>query len=106
MSDIFDDLFKIIEKRKTDSPNTSYVASLYKEGLNKINAKIKEETRELIEAANEKDKEHLIYEICDLLFHLFVLCGFKDVSLVDIRLEFSRRFGISGLEEKKKRKRK
>ena len=101
---IFADLFAVIEKRKTASPDTSYVASLFNEGIHKINAKIEEEAKEVIESANQKDKKQLVYEICDLLFHLFVLCGFKEVKLEDIQLELSRRFGLSGLEEKSKRK--
>lgn len=103
MSDIFDDLFKVLAQRKTHSADSSYVASLYVQGLKGINAKIEEEAKEVMEAAQQGDKEHLLYEVCDVLFHLFVLCEYKEVSLEDIRGELTRRFGISGLEEKRER---
>ena len=103
MSDIFEDLFKTLAARKKESPDISYTASLYAGGLKAINAKIEEEAGEVIEAAKQADKEHLIYEVGDLLFHLFVLCGFKEITLEDIRTELSRRSGISGHKEKRER---
>ncbi len=101
--DIFKNLFAVIEERKQKSPSESYVASLYSKGTQKINSKITEEAAEVCEAALEDDKQHLTYEICDLLFHTFVLAGFKEISLLDIEAEFSRRFGKSGLQEKAER---
>lgn len=100
MSDIFDALFKVLEERKKESPNTSYTASLYAKGLRAIHAKIEEESNEVMEASRQSDKEHLIYEVCDLLFHLFVLCGFKEISIEEIRTELVRRFGTSGIRKR------
>ncbi|MBN2736192.1 MAG: phosphoribosyl-ATP diphosphatase [Spirochaetales bacterium] len=101
--DIFEALFQTIEDRKTKSPDDSYVAKLMHRGVEKINAKISEEAAEVCEAALEDDKNHLIYEICDLLFHTFVLAGYKNVSLDEIAGELARRHGTSGLEEKRQR---
>ena len=102
-NDIFVRLFAIIKERKTASPETSYVASLLSRGTGKICGKITEEAVEVCEAAGENDKDHLVYEICDLLFHTFVLAGYKGISLGDIKMELQRRFGMSGIEEKKRR---
>ncbi len=99
-SDIFTSLFEVIQERKKSSPETSYVAKLMHRGTEKINSKIIEEADEVCEAALEKDKEHLVYEICDLLFHTLVLASYKDIKLDDIRAELERRFGTSGLVEK------
>ena len=102
--DIFDRLFAIIGDRKGRSPDESYVASLMHRGAEKINSKIMEEAEEVCEAALEEDRSPLLYELCDLLFHAFVLAGYSDISIDEIRAEFERRFGTSGLQEKAGRK--
>jgi len=98
--DIFDRLFEVIDERKKASPESSYVAKLMHRGTEKINSKITEEAAEVCEAALEEDKQHLVYEICDLLFHTFVLAAYRDITIEDIKKEFERRFGTSGLVEK------
>ena len=103
-SNIIDELFQIIENRKTAAPDQSYVASLFKKGTDKINEKIMEEASEVCEASQENDKSHLLHEICDLLFHTFVLAGHKGISYLEIREELFRRFGTSGHVEKANRK--
>ncbi|MBN1498563.1 MAG: phosphoribosyl-ATP diphosphatase [Spirochaetes bacterium] len=103
-NDIFQMLFEVIEDRKKKAPSESYVASLFSKGVDKINSKITEEAAEVCEAALEDDRDHLIYELCDLLFHTFVLAGYRNVSIDDLRKELERRFGMSGLEEKAGRK--
>ena len=99
-TDIFSELFEVIEARKMASPESSYVAKLMLKGVEKINSKIIEEAAEVCEAALESDKKHLIHEICDLMFHGFVLASYKDISIDEIKSEFTRRFGTSGLVEK------
>jgi phosphoribosyl-ATP pyrophosphohydrolase len=99
-TDIFNRLFEVIEERKNASPESSYVSKLMLRGTEKINSKIIEEADEVCEAALENDKEHLVYEICDLLFHTFVLASYKEINIVDIKKEFEKRFGTSGLVEK------
>lgn len=101
---IFNMLFEVIQSRKGQSPDSSYVASLMYKGTEKINSKILEEASEVTQAALENDKDHLVYEICDLLFHTFVMAGYKDISLSQIQEELQRRFGKSGITEKAERK--
>lgn len=102
--DIFDRLFAVIESRKKSEPSISYVASLLNKGLPKIMGKIMEEAGEVCGAAIEEDREHLIHEMCDLLFHLFVLAGHQNIKLKEIRSELERRYGTGGHEEKARRK--
>ena len=102
-NDVFPKLFEIIENRKSSDPEKSYVASLMHKGTKKINEKILEEANEVCEAAFENDKSHLTYEICDLMFHTFVLAGYNNITLDEIASELARRFDMSGLEEKAKR---
>jgi len=103
MSVIFEDLFRVIDDRKQKDPSESYVSSLMRKGTGKINEKISEEAAEVCEAALQDDHSHLVYEICDLLFHTFVLAGHKGVTLDEIESELSRRFGTSGHAEKMSR---
>lgn len=103
-SNIFKILFKTIENRKNSSPEKSYTAKLYNSGTEIINEKILEEAGEVCEAGLEDDKVHLINEICDLLYHTFVLAGYKNIRLEEIEDELARRHGISGIEEKNRRK--
>jgi phosphoribosyl-ATP pyrophosphohydrolase len=105
-TDIFSRLFEVIDERKKASPESSYVAKLMNRGTEKINGKIIEEADEVCEAALEDDRDHLVYEICDLLFHTFVLASHKEIGIEDIKKEFEKRFGTSGLAEKSGREKK
>lgn len=102
--EIFQNLFNVIESRKGASPEESYTAFLMSKGIGSINDKITEEAGEVCEAALEGKREHIIYEICDLLYHMFVLAGCCNISLEEIASELERRFGKSGLEEKAERR--
>ena len=96
-------LEKMLEDRKLASKESSYVASLYNQGTNKILEKISEESEEVIMAAKKEDKEDIIHEIADLWFHTLVLLRHKNISLEEIETELAKRFGISGFEEKASR---
>ncbi len=101
--DILDELFAVIASRREGSPESSYTARLMHAGPAKINEKIREEADEFCQAALEDDDEHFVYEACDLLYHSFVQCGLRGVTLEDLRAELRRRFGTSGLDEKAQR---
>jgi phosphoribosyl-ATP pyrophosphohydrolase len=101
--DVLDRVYEVIQSRRAASPDSSYVAALMAGGAEKINAKILEEAKEVCEAGLQADQPHLVHEMCDLLFHTFVLAVHRGVSLDDIRQEFDRRFGSSGLVEKASR---
>lgn len=86
-----EELYKIIEDRKKNLPENSYVASLFKKGEDKIIQKFGEEATEVIVAAKNKNKERIISEVADLLFHILVLLSFKEISISDILKELEQR---------------
>ncbi len=104
MSDILDQLDQILEQRKTQSPDKSYVSNLYNKGLDHILKKIGEEATETVIAAKDGDPQKIIYETADLWFHCMVMLAHQGLSSQDVLLELQRRFGLSGLEEKSQRK--
>lgn len=103
MNDVLLQLDKILHQRKNESPDASYVASLYHKGLDKILKKVGEEAVETVMAAKDGDHDHLIYEVADLWFHTLVLLAHQNLSSAEVLQELERRFGLSGLEEKARR---
>ncbi len=103
MSDVLQQLAHILEQRKQEPAEKSYVASLYAQGLNSILKKIGEEATETVIAAKDGDKQQIIYETADLWFHCMVLLADQGLGPNDVLLELQRRFGLSGLEEKAQR---
>jgi len=105
-SHILAQLMAVIEDRKANPPAKSYTTTLFAGGVPKIGKKILEEAEEVIEAASEPGEEgrgHLIREAADLVYHLLVMLGHRDVKLAEVEAELARRFGISGLDEKASR---
>jgi phosphoribosyl-ATP pyrophosphohydrolase len=93
----------IIEDRKANPPERSYTTKLFQGGVPKIGKKIMEEAAEVVEAAGEEGDEgrnHLVYEAGDLIYHLFVMLGHREIPLTEVESELARRFGVSGLDEK------
>lgn len=103
MSDIFEQLSKVLDERKTASADSSYVASLYHRGLDTILKKIGEEATETVIAAKDGDAEQIIYETADLWFHTLVMLKHLDLEPQAVLDELERRFDLSGLEEKANR---
>ncbi len=89
----------IAERRKA-SPDSSYVAKLNARGLPKICEKVGEEATETVIAALTGSDAELTGEAADLIFHLMVLLGAKNIPLAGVLAELDRREGTSGLDEK------
>lgn len=104
MSDTIARLETIIAERRNASPDSSYVASLFAKGREKMAQKLGEEATETVIAALSGDPTKLTSEAADLLFHLLVLLGEGGVGFDDVLAELDRREGLSGLEEKASRK--
>lgn len=98
-TDILNQLTAILEARKSESADASYVASLYAQP-DKMLEKIGEEAVETIIAAKNSDKQHIIYETADLWFHSMIMLSYHNLSADDVLQELSRRFGVSGHAEK------
>ena len=110
MSDILQQLSKLIDQRKQASAEQSYVAQLHAKGLNKILEKVGEEATEAILAAKDfseltgpSAKQALINETADLWFHSLVMLSHLDCTAGDVLNELKRREGISGITEKASR---
>lgn len=104
MSDVLQQLAQVLEQRKQESADKSYVASLYAKGLDTILKKIGEEAAETIIAGKGGDKQQIIYETADLWFHCMVLLADQGLNPDDVLSELQRRFGLSGHDEKAQRK--
>lgn len=96
-------LEKTLKERRNTAPSESYVASLYKKGSRKIAQKVGEEAVETAMAVAAGDKQELVKESADLLFHLLVLLEAEGLSIDDVVGELAQREGISGHEEKASR---
>lgn len=77
-------LTNLIASRKFSSPETSYTARLFAEGINKIAQKVGEEAIELIIEAKDNNRHLFLNEAADLLFHFLVLLEAKSVSLEEV----------------------
>ncbi|MFY4815105.1 phosphoribosyl-ATP diphosphatase [Haloarcula sp. AONF1] len=91
--DVIDELFTVIEDRKTNLPEDSYTASLFthEKGENAVLEKLGEETTELILAAKDDDTEELAHESADIVYHLLVLLSMKEMDVDDLRTELAKR---------------
>ncbi|WP_034869720.1 bifunctional phosphoribosyl-AMP cyclohydrolase/phosphoribosyl-ATP diphosphatase HisIE [Clostridium lundense] len=89
--DILHLLYSTIQDRKNNPKEGSYTNYLFQKGLDKILKKVGEETSEVIIGAKNKDKNELIYEISDLVYHLLVLMINEEVTIKDIENELKNR---------------
>jgi len=99
------DLAATIDARAAAGGETSYTRKLLDKGAPHCARKLGEEAIETVIAAMENDRDHLISESADLVFHLLVLLKARGVSLADVEAALEQRTGMSGLEEKAARKR-
>ena len=94
----FAELFAIIQEKIANQEVGSYSSTLALEGIPKITRKIGEEAIEVVIAAflndknnDEKSREELIGEVCDLFYHTLILLAAKGINLDLILQEFARR---------------
>ena len=102
--DILSQLASVLEQRKSQDPQKSYVASLYAKGLDTILKKIGEEATETVIAAKGGDPGQIVHEMADLWFHCLVLLAQQGLGPQDVLAELQERFGLSGIEEKASRR--
>ena len=74
----------VIKDRKENQADDSYVASLFKKGINKIAQKVGEEAVEVVIEAKDDNEELFLDESADLLFHYLILLQAKGFRLNDI----------------------
>ena len=95
-------LFNDLSKKKTVDKNISYTSSLLSQ-KNFLAKKINEESTEVILEYLDNNKNNVIKESADLLYHLCVMWVYVDVKPADIWNELQKRKGTSGFDEKKSR---
>ena len=86
-----DELYALLLSRYRERPADSYTTQLFDEGLEKILAKVDEESQETIAAGRNETDQRLVEETSDLLYHLLVLLVQRGVTLSAIQEELARR---------------
>ncbi|MBP2030622.1 phosphoribosyl-ATP pyrophosphohydrolase [Methanohalophilus levihalophilus] len=90
---VLEDVYAVIEDRKANPIEGSYVCSLFqhRKGMDKILEKVGEEAFETVLAVKNGEKDRIISETSDLLFHLLVMLSANDIPLEEIAEEFKGR---------------
>ena len=99
------DLADIVDARAASGGEASYTRKLLDKGPEHCAKKFGEEAVETVIAGIGHDRDRLIAEGADLLFHLLVLLKSRGVKLEEVEAALAQRTGMSGLEEKAARKR-
>lgn len=89
--DVLYALYGVILDRKKNPKEGSYTNYLLESGLDKILKKVGEETAETIIASKNEQKEQIIYELSDLLYHISVLLAQKEITWDDVFEELKKR---------------
>ena len=103
MSDVLHRLARVVESRRGADPETSHTARLLAAGPARAAQKFGEEAVEAVIAAASGDREGLVSESADALYHLIVMLAAGGASLDDALAELERREGVSGVAEKAER---
>src|ERR1700742_2959773 len=98
------DLENRVHERAAASPEQSYTRKLIDKGVAHCAKKLGEEAVETALAAVVEDREHLIGEAADLLYHLLVVLEARGVKLAEVEAALAARTAQSGLDEKASRK--
>jgi len=94
------DLERIVAERAKASPDESYTAKLIARGMPVAAKKLGEEAVEAVIAAVTDDREHLVAESADVIYHLLVVLKAANIPLDEVMAELKRRTAQSGLAEK------
>ncbi|EBW1604002.1 phosphoribosyl-ATP diphosphatase, partial [Salmonella enterica subsp. enterica serovar Kottbus] len=93
------DLEKIVAERGRSGAADSWTAKLMAKGQQKAAQKLGEEAVETVIAAVSGDREGLISESADMLYHWLVVLALADVPLTEVMQELERRTSQSGIAE-------
>ena len=88
---VLNGLYEVILGRKAQPQEGSYTARLFTHGVNKIAQKVGEEAVETVIEAVAGNREAMIYEASDLVYHLLVLLEATGCSIADLERELSAR---------------
>ena len=99
------DLAATIDARAASGGNASYTKKLLDKGPAHCAKKLGEEAVETVIAALQSEREPLVAESADLIYHLLVLLKSRGVGFEEVEAALAQRTSMSGLEEKASRKR-
>jgi len=91
MSNITQQVFEVIEARKTNAPEGSYTAKLFAAGEVEVLKKLGEEAVEVVVAASKQTEDRIVYELADLIYHSLVLLSMRNLNWQDVENELARR---------------
>ena len=100
---VLDQLYEIIESRRGADPSVSNTAKLFKKGVKKIGQKLGEEAVETLIEGVDGNREGVVLESADLLYHLLVMWAATGVKPEEVWDALKEREGISGIAEKASR---
>lgn len=89
-----------IESRRGADPASSHTARMFAKGPEKCAEKFGEEAIEAIIEAVKDDREALVSEAADTLYHFLVMLAARGVTLAEVEAELAGREGLSGIAEK------
>jgi phosphoribosyl-ATP pyrophosphohydrolase len=98
------DLEKRVQDRAQADPGASYTRTLVDRGMAHCAKKLGEEAVEVAIAALAEDRDRVVAETADLLYHLLVVLHARGIPLAEIESELGRRTQQTGLDEKATRK--
>ncbi|RLA76447.1 MAG: bifunctional phosphoribosyl-AMP cyclohydrolase/phosphoribosyl-ATP pyrophosphatase [Epsilonproteobacteria bacterium] len=93
----------VLERKNAPDSSNSWTKKLLNDRTLLL-SKIREEADELCVAVEKESDEQVIHEAADLLYHALVGLGLRDISPDRVKQELTSRFGMSGIEEREKRK--
>jgi len=98
------DLEERVRERAAASADASYTRKLLDRGVAHCAKKLGEEAVEAVLAAAVEDRDRVIAESADLIYHLLVVLRARGISLAEVEAELATRVKTSGFEEKALRK--
>ena len=98
------DLEQRVSDRARESADVSYTRKLLDRGITHCAKKLGEEAVEAVIAAVDEDKERMVAEAADVLYHLLVVLHARGIALDEVEAELGARSRQSGLDEKASRK--
>jgi phosphoribosyl-ATP pyrophosphohydrolase len=98
--DVLRRLAATVASRRGADPGSSHTARLLARGPAKCAQKFGEEAVEAVIEAARGDRDGLVRESADVLYHLLVMLAARGVTLEEVLAELERREGVSGLKEK------
>ncbi|RTZ58746.1 MAG: bifunctional phosphoribosyl-AMP cyclohydrolase/phosphoribosyl-ATP pyrophosphatase [Gammaproteobacteria bacterium] len=85
-------LQEVINERLKTMPEGSYTAKLAKEGIERIAQKFGEESVETLIAMVKRDKNQVVYESADMLYHWILALSYLGIDVVEVFEELAKRF--------------